>query len=241
MAYLNTLPFIYGIKKLGLDSEMELHLDIPSKCAEKLLDQQIDLGLVPVAILPQLEERYVVSDYCIGAEGRVNSVLLYSEVPIHEVTKIVLDYQSRTSVNLVKVLAKHHWKINAIWENGEEGFESKIAGNVAGVVIGDRTFNMKNRFSYVYDLSEEWYKLTGLPFVFACWVANKQLPDAFLNRFNESLKYGVTNIDLAIEADENNLLLSHEKRSYLKNDISYAFDAKKKKALDLFLNYLNTV
>src|SRR5687768_5763961 len=171
VSYLNTKPFIYGIEKV-LDPKLySLQLDIPSVCAEKLVSGQADLGLVPVAVLPQLKEYYLVSDFCIGAVGAVDSVMLYSFVPLGEIEEVLLDYQSRTSLLLARVLAKEYWKICPRWVNAGEGFENDIRDRTAAVVIGDRTFSLSGKFPFQYDLSAEWHKMTGLPFVFACWVA----------------------------------------------------------------------
>ena len=102
VSYLNSKPFIYGLKHSELINNVELSLDIPSDCARKLLNGEVDLGLIPIAVIPKLKEHYIISDYCIGAEGKVTSVMMYSEVPLQEISTILLDYQSRTSVTLAR-------------------------------------------------------------------------------------------------------------------------------------------
>ena len=95
VSYLNTLPFLNGINNSKVVDLMNLSLDIPSDCAMKLLNEEVDLGLVPIAILPQLKDYHIVSDYCIGAEGDVDSVALFSDVPLNEIENVYLDYQSK--------------------------------------------------------------------------------------------------------------------------------------------------
>ncbi|MBA3972463.1 MAG: menaquinone biosynthesis protein, partial [Bacteroidetes bacterium] len=169
VSYLNSKPFIYGLKHSSLMDQIDLELDIPAVCAQKLKERKVDIGLVPIAILPELTEKYIISDYCIGAVGKVASVMLYSDVPLEEIKFVLLDYQSRTSVALVKVLAKKFWKIKPEWINAGVDYENKISGSMAAVIIGDRTFGLNDKYRYAYDLAEEWQKFTGLPFVFACW------------------------------------------------------------------------
>ena len=113
----------------------------------------------------------IISDYCIGAVGKVKTVVLFSQVPLNQITKIYLDTHSRTSVNLVKVLAREYWKINPEWEQWDETQTNSLP--VSAVMIGDKTFAMVQQYRYTYDLAEEWQDFTNLPFVFACWVANK--------------------------------------------------------------------
>ena len=106
VSYLNTIPFIYGLKQSKLMKKIELYLDFPAVCADKLINGQVDLALVPVVVIPTLKDAHIVSDYCIGANGAVDTVCLYSDVPISEVESISLDYQSKTSVALLKILLK---------------------------------------------------------------------------------------------------------------------------------------
>lgn len=101
---------LYGIRRSGLMDKIELVEDYPAHIAGMLLNDEIDVGLVPVAIIPQLKESYIVTDHCIGADAEVASVAIFSEVPMEQITKVLLDYQSRTSVNLAKVLLKEYWK-----------------------------------------------------------------------------------------------------------------------------------
>ncbi len=237
VSYLNSKPFIYGLEHSGILNEIDLQLDIPSVCAQKLIDGKVDLGLIPVAVIPKLSEKFIVSDYCIGAEGKVASVMLYSEVPLLQIKTILLDYQSRTSVTLVKVLAKEYWKINPQWAATETDFENSVSGNVAAVIIGDRTFGLENKYAYAYDLSEEWEKFTQLPFVFACWVANKKLSDQFIDSFNQALKYGLNHRHLLIEELNSKKTYPTDIGVYLTQSIKYNFDDRKKTALELFLKY----
>lgn len=239
VSYLNSKPFIYGLQHSKLIDEIDLQLDIPSVCAQKLIDGKVDIGLIPVAILPQLKEKYIITDYCIGAEGKVASVMLYSNVPLQEITKILLDYQSRTSVTLVKVLATNFWKINPQWIPAKANFENEIEGTTAAVIIGDRTFGLENKYAYSYDLAEEWQKFTQLPFVFACWVANKKLPDSFLKEFNLVLKSGIANRSALIVELTQSKIYPTDVDVYLNKNIKYDYDSAKKKGLELFLGYLS--
>ena len=237
VSYLNSKPFIYGLQHSEILNNIDLQLDIPSDCAQKLMDGKVDLGLIPVAVIPKLKEHYIITDYCIGAEGKVASVMLYSNVPLDEIKTVLLDYQSRTSVTLVKVLAKYFWNISPVWENSTVNFENTFAGNTAAVIIGDRTFGLENKYAYAYDLAEEWQKFTHLPFVFACWVANKKLPDDFISQFNTALQLGLDNRPALIE--ELNALKKYNTdiSFYLNSSIKYNYDEAKKKALKLFLSY----
>jgi chorismate dehydratase len=237
VSYLNSKPFIYGLQHSEVPNNIDLQLDIPSVCAQKLMDNQVDIGLIPVAVIPMLKEKYIITDFCIGAIGKVASVMLYSNVPLNKMGIILLDYQSRTSVMLAKVLAKFFWKINPQWVATINDFENLIEGNTAAVIIGDRTFGLENKYAYSYDLAEEWQKFTGLPFVFACWVANKKMEDSFTEQFNKALQYGIDNRPQLISEIIASKKYTADIDNYLNKNIDYNFDEQKKIAMELFLKY----
>ena len=237
VSYANSYPFIFGLNNHAVMNRINLQVDTPADCANKLLTGEVDLGLVPVAIIPQLAESYIISDCCIGADGAVETVCLFSEVPLHEIEEVILDYQSRTSVQLVQLLAEKHWKITPKWKQADNGFIQDIKGKTAGVVIGDRAFPLRDKFPVVKDLAEEWKNLTGLPFVFACWVSNKPLKAEFVSEFQEALNYGLNNKRTAIDSqaqDNNDTLVRYVERA-----ISYKLDDKKRQAMKLFHDWLS--
>lgn len=236
VSYLNTKPLLYGIRHSSeLMNRIELLEDYPSKIAAMLIDGTVDIGLVPVAILPELKESFIVSDYCIGAEGEVESVCLFSEVPVENIEIVLLDYQSRTSVNLCKILMKQHWKISPVIEDAKEGYRENIQGTTAGVVIGDRALEQKHLSTYAYDLAAAWKSMTGLPFVFAAWIANKPLPPDFIELFNQANKSGLENINKVIEEHDS---FHYDLETYFSKNISFELTEEKRKGLKLFLEML---
>ena len=110
--YLKDKDDIIFIENFDCDflSKIELVKDYPANIAQSLIDGHIDIGLVPVAITPLLSNPHIVSDYGIGTKGKVASVAIFSQVPIEQIESIYLDYQSRTSVRLARILLKEFWK-----------------------------------------------------------------------------------------------------------------------------------
>jgi len=235
VSYLNTKPLIYGFEKGMMKDSMDLIIDYPSKIASMLLENEIDVGLVPVAIIPEMKEHYIISEYCIGSVGAVASVCLFSEVPMDEIKTVLLDYQSRTSVALLKVLIKDHWKINVVFENTSGDYQSKISGTTAGLVIGDRALAQRKISSYIFDLGLEWKKFTGLPFVFAAWVSNKKLDEDFIKRFNEANAFGLHQLEEVVKENPYEIFDLHH---YYRDCISFNLDEKKRKGLEFFLETL---
>jgi chorismate dehydratase len=238
VSYLNTKPLLYGYKHGFTIPNAEIIEAYPAKVAEMLLNDEVDVGLVPVAIIPRLQEAHIVTNYCIGAEGPVASVCLFSEVPVEKIEKVLLDYQSRTSIALVRVLMKHHWKISPTIEAATEDFRQHIKGTTAAVVIGDRAFEQRLQSTYTFDLAEAWKAFTGLPFVFAAWVANKKLPAEFINRFNEANAIGLNQIEAVVDENPYD---KYDLLTYFKQNISYELTDEKRKGLERFLELLQTI
>ncbi|APU98302.1 menaquinone biosynthesis protein [Sphingobacterium siyangense] len=230
VSYTNTYPFLNGIRKSKVMEQIDLSVDYPSACAQKVIDDQADIGIIPTAALLSLPEYYINTDFCIGTEGAVDSVFIFANKPIEDVKTLRLDKQSRTSNGLARVLIKNYWK-----KDVELVTDESIEPD-AYVLIGDRTFGKKNAVPYVYDLGEEWFNFTGLPFAFALWVSNKKLPDSFVEQFNEALAYGVehaTDVIAGLPEFE-----GFDYTKYLTQHLNFHLTDKKREAVQLYLRYL---
>ncbi|MCX8021027.1 MAG: menaquinone biosynthesis protein [Chitinophagaceae bacterium] len=235
--YLNTRPFYYGLTHSPVIEKIELISHYPSVIADWLLQGKIDLGLVPVVVLKQMPSHYIVGNYCIGTEGEIASVALFSDVPLEEIREIYLDYQSRTSVALLKYLMRESWHIQPdVKESGDEDYRKKIQGTTAGLVIGDRAFEQRKISRYVYDLGWEWKKHTGLPFVFAVWASAKPLPEDFISEFDEALDMGIRNIPEVLKQEDFPI---YDLSKYFTQHLSYELNIPKKKAMEKFLSFLD--
>lgn len=232
VSYLNTKPLLYGIENSELLQEIELSLEYPSALARKLQNNEIDLALLPVAAMNEIAGSRIISDYGIAANGPVASVCLFSAAPLEEIETVYLDYQSRTSVRLVQLLFKEYWRKSVAFQPAGEDYIEKIGGESAGVIIGDRALQKLSDFPFVYDLAEAWKSFTGLPFVFAAWIANKELPTDFLNRFNAANAKGLDHLDEVVQSHP---FPDYDLNKYFRENIQYYLDDQKKMGLRLFL------
>ncbi len=235
VSYLNTKPLLYGLFKSGLSEYIDLQLNIPSMCAKKLKEGEVDLGLVPVAIIPELPQARIVSDYCIGAIGAVKTVGIFSQRPLEELETIYLDFHSRTSVELVRILLREYWHLSPTLLPARPGFEDRTGGTAGALIIGDRAIEAEGHYAYFYDLGEAWLQHTGLPFVFAAWVATKPLSEEFLEAFNEAQALGLRHLPQLMFLLPNPTP-AFDLKKYFTQNISYAFDTAKRKALERFLS-----
>jgi chorismate dehydratase len=243
VSYANTLPYVYGLTRCPDIPPMALSFDYPARCAEKIISGEADIGLIPVAVLSELDYYEILPGFCLGATGKVRTVLLVSTVPLSEIRQVRLDYQSRSSVQLARLLARDFWKISPVWIDGRmEDDQRQLEKGEARVLIGDRTFAAEKQYPYCYDLAEAWVAWTGLPFVFAAWVANKSIDPAFVKQFTYCLRYGVNNIPEASRlAEDNPALRNVNMVSYLSENLSYLLDNSKLRGLKLFREKILTL
>ena len=235
VSYLNTIPFVYGLKHAD-NLRADLLLAPPAECAKNYIEGKADIALLPAAVVPELKQTNIITDYCIGAVGAVRTVTVISNTPIGRVKRIWLDAHSRTSVQLVGYLAAKHWHISPEWYDLQDYQQVAFAeATDAFLLIGDKVFDHEELFNYNYDLSEEWNKFTGLPFAFAVWVARKGTAYEHIDALQHALTFGVESIWEAV------VEFGFDKKhynayEYLTQNIDFVFNAEKHSALQKFWN-----
>jgi chorismate dehydratase len=238
VSYLNTKPLLHGMQDASFLEKNELVLDYPAHIADMLKDGDIDVGLIPVAQLIQLPSYFIVSDYGIAADMDVASVCLFSEVPLEKIQTIYLDYQSRSSVALLKILMKEFWGINTqLIEAKDESYRTKINGTSAALVIGDRAFEQRRLSTYIYDLAAEWKAMTGLSFVFAVWASLKPMSEEWMKQFNTANALGLKKLKEIAEAQKYPAFDLHK---YYSHHIAYELTSNRIKGMRRFLEIVAT-
>lgn len=235
ISYLNAIPFVYGLRhhaNLGA----ELLLATPADCYKNLVEGKVDIALIPAAMANSIPDVEIITDYCIGASGKVRTVVVVSNTPIKQVKRVLLDPHSKTSIQLCGYLAKHKWHIEPEWVELEEYQQlDHLAEGEAALIIGDKVFDHEGKFAYTYDLAEEWISLTGMPFAFAVWVARKGLDYAIHDELQAALTYGMEHIYEAIlESEYAEKEYAYE---YLTTNIDHLFDIQKHNALKKFWDF----
>jgi dehypoxanthine futalosine cyclase len=172
VTYLNAQPLVYALPRLC--PKAEVVVDYPSRLADGLAAGKLDVALIPSIEYLAQPGRLIVSDACIAADGPVRSVKLYGRVPPERIRTLALDEGSRTSAALARILLAERFGLSPQLTTLPLGAAPADSPADATVVIGDRGMRpLDGDFAFVWDLGEEWSGLTGLPFVFAMWVARE--------------------------------------------------------------------
>ncbi len=177
VSYLNAKPLYYRFDEFA--PGVSLEMDVPSRLADRLAAGTLDLALIPsVEYLRGASTGYeILPGFAIAARGAVRSVKLFSRVPFDGIERLALDAGSRTSQALARVWldAAHDVRPRRI-ELLPMGVPVEESTADAVLLIGDRAMTVAPApFHAVVDLAEAWNVMTGLPFVFALWVARPGL------------------------------------------------------------------
>lgn len=249
--YVNCYP-VYGAIDRGIVPLAGQLVDgVPSHLNRLMATDALDLSVVSAVEYARDPSRYLLlPDLAISCDGPVRSVLLFSTVPAEELDgrRVLVSRSSMTSVALLELLCEAVWKVRPLLEpadvesspEGDEAMHLRRgapgkAAPAARLVIGDAALQfgfgspIHNDAAagapFVYDLGAEWKRWTGLPFVFAVWVARRGLPVAEALGAHASLiqsrDWGLRHIDtLATQAQEATGVSLETCRRYL-SDLDY--------------------
>jgi chorismate dehydratase len=172
VSYLNTRPLIEDLTSFS--SDIQLSLDLPSRLADQLRAGQLDVGLIPVIEYFRSGDYTVLPNIAIASRGPVLSVTLFSKVPWNEIRTLSLDVGSRTSAALTQVLLQKRYGIRPEVSPLPIHQDAENLKTDAVLLIGDRAMKAcLPGFPFAFDLGQEWFDWTGLPFVFAVWAVRK--------------------------------------------------------------------
>jgi chorismate dehydratase len=198
VSYLNAKPLIYGLHSAP---HIDLSLEVPARLIDGLRDARYDVALLPIIDAQRLDEVRILTSGGIGCDGPTLTVRIFSKVPVDQIEVLACDTHSHSSVALARVLLAEAYDRRPDFVSFDHQHPS---GNPHAILlIGDKVVcDEPAGFPHQIDLGEAWKKLTGLPFVFAAWVARKEvelgnLPD----QLRESKELGMAHLPEIVELE----------------------------------------
>jgi len=243
VSYLNTAPLVWGLLHGPQKGLVDLHFALPSECAERLRTADADVGLPPSIELAAQPNLVVIPGCSISSRGEAGSVLLVTGKPIEELETVAADTSSRSSVALAQIVLARKYHRHVKMRPYPPRIEEMLDIADAAVIIGDPALRFKSpagvRPCRVYDLGLEWYDLTGLPMVFAVWVARDAAVDPGLGSvLAASAQYGLARLEQIAEAEGPRRGLSRARAlDYLSRQLQYSWGEPESRGLSLFLEY----
>lgn len=235
VSYLNSKPLVEDLSELL--PEATVSLDYPSRLADQLAAGDLDVALIPSVEYMRGTDYEIISDACVATRGPVLSVKLYSRVDPGAIQTLALDEGSRTSATLARIMLLERYGVDPARQPLPIEMSVQHTDADAVLVIGDRAMHAPNEeFHTVWDLGEEWLAWTGLPFVFAMWVARRGVASSHVEQMlSESRDRGVARIsDIARrEAAKLNIPVESAER-YLTDNLFFRLTSAERSGLKLF-------
>jgi chorismate dehydratase len=238
VSYLNTRPLVHGFEQgLGAD-RLELSYDVPAGLGVAMAEGRLDIALLPVIELARIPDLEVVPGLGIVTRGPSRSVLLIGKRPVTEMRSVALDAESRSSNALLQVLFAEVWNCNPRFGLGGLDLEQNLRDWDGVLRIGDKAlFEAVPPGCHVYDLGQVWSAATGLPFLYAAWIARRGAVDREIYRLlHDSRRAGSRVIDrIAEEFSWNGMRDPRLARDYLTHNIQFRLGSAELQALRRFL------
>lgn len=235
VSYLNSKPLIQDLDKLLPGSDIVL--DYPSRLADALASNELDVALIPSVEYFRGSGYRIISSACVAARGPVMSVKLFCRVHPGKIRRVALDEGSRTSAALARVILAERYGVMPESERLPIQSSTTACRADAILLIGDRAMHRpEEEFFEVMDLGQFWYDWTGLPFVFAMWVARE---DADVEGIEEALALsrnrGVKAIpQIATEQAPLVGITRERAMAYLTHNLNFHLSSAEQSGLELF-------
>jgi chorismate dehydratase len=260
--YLNTAPLVYGFTHGPLKGKYDLSFTIPSQCADDLRDRRADVAIIPAIEVQRIDDLVVLPDLAIAAKRRVRSLLVVSRKPIAEVKSIALDHSSRSTQALTRILCAERWHILPKLFARAFSAATMLENADAALLIGDPALRLAISMAnyatlgaagellcnadkigipatgtlHVYDVVQEWRRLSGLPAVLAVWAARRDVVTPEITAdFAASKAYGVAHLEeISAAAAAEQGLPATDLLTYLRENIDFTLDSENLAGLELY-------
>jgi chorismate dehydratase len=260
--YLNTAPLVWGFKHGPLRGKYDLSFTVPSLCAEALRSREADVAIIPAIEYQRIDDLVILPEMAIASKTRVRSLLVVSKMPIEKVRNIALDRSSRSTQALTKILCERRWKIAPEFLEMAPDLSSMLIRADAAMVIGDPALRISLAMEadarrgeageqvcdaasvginddstlHIYDVVEQWRKMTTLPAVLAVWAARRHVatPEV-VKDFQMSRDFGIKHLqDISTNAAAELNLPVNKLQRYLTENINFRLDDENLRGLALY-------
>jgi len=240
VSYLNTVPLVWGMMHGEEKGLVDLSFAVPSTCADRVVDGQADLGIIPV--IETERNRFAwVRGTGIACRGAVRSILLIAKRTLNQVRTLATDTGSRTSVELARIILARRYESEPALIPMAPDLGRMLDAADAALLIGDAALAIDpaSLAHPCLDLGEEWAQLTGLPMVFAVWSGRADIVARGYERlFESSCRFGLANLDRIIEEEaERRSFPEHLVHQYLTRNLVLLLGELEYQGMRTYLKY----
>lgn len=252
--YLNCYPVYYAIEHNQVPVNAKMFKGYPTKLNEMFLNGKLDITPISsIEYARNIDKAIILPNVSISADGDVQSILLFSKVPVTELDglKVCLTRSSATSVALLKILFEHYYQIQVEYTVQKPDLQQMLKKNDAALLIGDDALlagngdlNYEGNQLFVIDLGRAWRDFTGHKMIYALWVIRSQYVAehteeiaAISKAFVEAKDFGFSHISLLVDKAEQKTCLPRPVLESYFQTIQYEFGEEEKKAILTYYDY----
>lgn len=231
VSYLNARPLLEGLEGA---TGTRIVFDTPARLHERVLAEEIDIALLPVLSYLENPELRLIPGTGIVSHGEVRSVKAFHEkrgIHLGNCSRVFLDTDSKTSRRLLKILLVKKYDRNL----NEIEFLDTADGADTLLQIGDRALE-RSHFGNSTDLGAEWQELTGLPFVYACWMSRVPINQEMLAWLHNAKMMGKQSLEEI--AARQKIIPPEEAIGYLSKNIQYDIEGPELVGLKMFFDWV---
>ncbi|MCB0280519.1 MAG: menaquinone biosynthesis protein [Calditrichaeota bacterium] len=239
--YLNTQPVAYALQNKLVVPDFQFVEALPHECSLKLRERELEAALIPsIEYVRGNDDYYIYDGFCISSKRTIKSVELFFKKDLTDIKTVALDATSRTSVALLRILLEEKWGLEPEYITMPPNIDKMFEKADAALIIADNALDLYDQIPNRFDLAEEWYDFTGLPFVFAFIAGfDKSLTPYDMNMLKNSLDYGQSHLPqiCADWAAKHPKFSAEYYQDYLENNVSFEFGDAEKESLSVFYDY----
>lgn len=238
--YMNAVPLSRWFETPEGEGFAKIRYEVPSALAHQLSRRELDVALVSSVETFRQKSTVIIPGIAIASEREVMSVRLFSKVPFERLQKVALDTSSLTSTALIKILLKELYEVKPEYVSLPPDLNQMLAECDAGLLIGDAGMTANTSGLHVLDLGAAWFDLTGLPFVWAVWLANTGTDlERLTTLLHRAKAWGLTHLEELATEESTRLGLEPEIcRRYLRQVMVYDLEPRHLQGLERFRKYV---
>jgi len=224
----------------GLDDHFRIIKESSQNCLRMLREGHLDAGIIPAIDYAEGKGNWkIIPGGAIAAGEGMRQLNLFFNTEIRHLNKIAFDQSSQNALVLLKIILQEKYQITPQWVAIEGDLTKKLEGADAAILTGDLAYQQHlSNHSYI-DLVDEWYDLTGLPFVYALWIVNDtSFPEQYIPAIKERLATISDHMPRAAKRVSQALGGNWKKYDqYFKTVISYQFSELEQQGLHELFRY----
>lgn len=224
----------------GIEKDFDIIRDNPVQCSTSMAEGVVSSAIITAVDYTKGKGSWkLISDICIAVKSTSKIINLFFNKEINDLNTIAIDSSDPTALALLKIIMREKYVIFPEYVSIKGSLTDKLNSADAALISGNAAFRLqKNNKSFI-DLGDEWFDLTGLPFVYALWAIHEMVINAaVIEKIKTNVKNNLKYLDKTLKLlDQKNNDIYLDFSQLIKNSIIYDFGLEEKESINEFFRY----